>query len=49
MDTAGEPDEIDDLRGVRHAFEPAWVRLNAVRAVTSTLATAGFGWAALVV
>ena len=47
IDTAGDPDEIADLASVRRAFEPGWVRLNAVRAVTSTLATAGFGWAAL--
>jgi uncharacterized membrane protein len=48
IDTAGDPDEIADLSAVRRAFEPGWVRLNAVRAVASTLATAGFGWAALV-
>ena len=47
IDTAGRPDEVADLAAVRRAFEPGWVRLNAVRAVTSTLATAGFGWAAL--
>jgi uncharacterized membrane protein len=47
IDTAGDPDEIADLSAVRRAFEPGWVRLNAVRAVTSTLATAGIGWAAL--
>ena len=47
IDTAGDPDEIADLGAVRRAFEPRWVRLNAVRAVTSTLATAGFAWAAL--
>jgi uncharacterized membrane protein len=49
IDRAGEPDEIADLGAVRRAFEPGWVRLNAIRAVSSTLATAGFGWAALVV
>lgn len=47
IDTAGEPDAIADLGAVRGAFEPRWVRLNAVRAVTSTGATAGFAWAAL--
>ncbi len=47
IDRAGEPDEIADLGSVRRAFEPGWVRLNAIRAVTSTLATAGFAWAAL--
>jgi uncharacterized membrane protein len=48
IDTAGDPSEVTDLGAVRRAFEPGWVRLNAVRAVTSTLATAGFAWAALV-
>ncbi len=47
IDRAGDPDEVADLGAVRRAFEPGWVRFNAVRAVTSTLATAGFGWAAL--
>ena len=48
IDRVGAPDEIADLGAVRRAFEPGWVRLNVVRAVTSTLATAGFAWAALV-
>jgi len=47
IDAAGDPDEIADLGAVRRAFEPGWVRLNAVRAITSTGATACFAWAAL--
>lgn len=47
IDRAGEPDAIADVGAVRRAFEPGWVRLNAVRAVTSTLATVCLAWAAL--
>ena len=47
IERAGDPAGLTDPGAVRRAFEPAWVRLNALRAVTSTLATAGFGWAAL--
>lgn len=47
IERAGDPAALADPAAVRRAFEPRWVRLNALRAVTSTLATAGFGWAAL--
>jgi uncharacterized membrane protein len=47
IDRAGDPGEIADLGAVRRAFEPGWVRLNVIRAVTSTGATAGFAWTAL--
>jgi len=47
LDGAGDPDRVTDLGAVRRAFESRWVRLNTLRAATSTLATAGLAWAAL--
>ena len=39
LDAAGPVDnDVADLAAVRAAFESRWVRLNVVRALTSTLA-----------
>jgi uncharacterized membrane protein len=38
LDAAGPVDQVPDHGAVRAAFESRWVRLNAVRAVTSTVA-----------
>jgi uncharacterized membrane protein len=38
LDAAGPVDEVADVGVVRAAFESRWVRLNVVRALTSTVA-----------
>ncbi len=40
-------DVVADPAPARAAFEPAWVRWNIVRTLTSTAALAALGWAAL--
>jgi uncharacterized membrane protein len=47
LDAAGPAAEIADPAGVREAFEASWVRLNALRAVTSTGSLAALVWAVL--
>ena len=47
LDAAGPVDDVADVNAVRTAFEARWVRLNAARAVTSTISLAALGWAAL--
>jgi uncharacterized membrane protein len=44
--SAGEPDSIPDLAGVRERFdEVRWVRWNLIRALTSTAAFGCLAWA----
>ena len=38
LDAAGPVDDVPDLTAVRSAFESRWVRLNVLRALTSTAA-----------
>lgn len=45
INTAGDPDQITDLAGLRASFEATWVRWNVARAVTSTAAFACLIWA----
>ncbi|MGQ0575772.1 MAG: anthrone oxygenase family protein [Pseudonocardia sp.] len=40
INTAGDPDRITDLAGLRAGFEATWVRWNVARAVTATAAFA---------
>jgi uncharacterized membrane protein len=40
IDTAGDPDRIADLTGLRTAFEATWVRWNIARTATATAAFA---------
>ena len=47
LDAAGPVDQVPDHAAVRAAFESRWVRLNAVRAVTSTGALVCLAAAAL--
>jgi uncharacterized membrane protein len=47
LDAAGPVDKIADLGAVRDAFESSWVRLNVVRALTSTASLGCLVWAAL--
>lgn len=47
LDAAGRIDEITDLAAVREKFETRWVRLNALRTVTSTASLAALLWAAV--
>jgi uncharacterized membrane protein len=47
LDAAGRIDEIKDLAAVREKFETKWVRLNALRTVTSTASLAALLWAAV--
>jgi uncharacterized membrane protein len=46
--SAGPVDTVADMAAVRAAFETRWVRLNVLRAVTSTGSLACLTWAALV-
>lgn len=45
INTAGDPDRITDLAGLRAGFEATWVPWNIARAVTSTAAFACLIWA----
>jgi uncharacterized membrane protein len=45
LGTAGDPDQITDLAGLRAGFEATWVRWNVARAVTSTAAFGCLIWA----
>ena len=47
-DGTGSIDSVDDPAAVRSAFESPWRRLNALRAVTSTLSLATIAMAAVV-
>jgi uncharacterized membrane protein len=40
INTAGHPDQITDLAGLRSGFEATWVRWNIARVVTATAAFA---------
>ncbi|WP_205471959.1 DUF1772 domain-containing protein [Nocardioides sp. SYSU D00038] len=46
LEAAGAVDRIGDLAAVRADFESSWVRLNALRAATSTASLLALGWAA---
>jgi uncharacterized membrane protein len=43
--SAGNPDRIADLAGVRERFEASWMRWNIARAVASTAAFGCLIWA----
>lgn len=45
INTAGDPDRITDLAGLRAGFEATWVPWNVARAVTSVGAFACLIWA----
>jgi len=47
LDRAGPVEKIVDVAEVRRAFETRWVRLNTMRAVTSTASLAALVWAAV--
>lgn len=47
LDAAGPVDDVPDLGAVRSAFESRWVRLNILRALTSTAAVVCLSVAAL--
>jgi len=47
LDRAGPVDKIIDVAGLRQSFEKPWVRLNIMRAVTSTASLAALAWAAV--
>jgi len=47
LDAAGPVDDVPDLGAVRSAFESRWVRLNVLRALTSTAAVVLLTLAAL--
>ena len=47
LDRAGPVDKIIDVASLRQSFEKPWVRLNIMRAVTSTASLTALAWAAV--
>ncbi|ASU84032.1 hypothetical protein CDO52_15650 [Nocardiopsis gilva YIM 90087] len=44
LDSAGTPNQVDDVASVRDHFEATWVRWNIVRAVASAGSFACLVW-----